>query len=107
MMALALGCTAMQMRAQGGGDTFYSFLDVPTSTLAYGLGGMNISNIDDDISASDRNPGLLGPEVGMQLGANYMRYIGDSNFADVKFGHRSGDHGAWVASVQYLSLIHI
>lgn len=101
MMALALGCTAMQVRAQDGGDTFYSFLDVPTSTLAYGLGGMNISNIDDDISAGDRNPGLLGPEVGMQLGANYMRYIGDSNFAGVKFGHRSGDHGAWAASVQY------
>lgn len=87
--------------AQGGGDTFYSFLDIPSSTLAYGLGGMNISNIDDDINASDRNPGLLGPEVDMQIGINYMRYVGESDFAGVKFGRRAGDHGAWAAGVQY------
>ena len=88
--------------AQNGGDTFYSFLNIPTSTLAYGLGGMNISNIDDDINASDRNPGLLGPEVDMQIGINYMRYVGESNFAGVKFGRRAGDHGAWAAGVQYM-----
>lgn len=87
--------------AQSGGDTFYSFLNIPSSTLAYGLGGMNISNIDDDINASDRNPGLLGPEVDMQIGINYMRYVGESNFAGVKFGRRAGDHGAWAAGVQY------
>lgn len=87
--------------AQSGGDTFYSFLNIPTSTLAYGLGGMNISNIDDDINASDRNPGLLGPEIDMQLGVNYMRYVGESNFAGVKFGRRAGDHGAWAAGIQY------
>lgn len=88
--------------AQGGGDTFYSFLEIPSSTLAYGLGGMNISQIDDDINAADRNPGLLGPEIGMQAGFNYMRYIGESNFAGVKFGRQAGEHGAWAAGVQYL-----
>ena len=87
--------------AQSAGDTFYSFLDLPSSTLAYGLGGINISNIDDDINATDRNPGLLGPEMGMQLGVNYMRYVGDSNVAGVKFGMKAGDHGAWAAGVQY------
>ena len=38
-------------------------------------------------------PGLLGPEVDMQIGINYMRYVGESNFAGVKFGRRAGDHG--------------
>ncbi|NCE69055.1 type IX secretion system protein PorQ [Duncaniella freteri] len=98
----ALGLCAFSAWAQGSGDTFYSFLNVPSSTLAYGLGGINISNIDDDINASDRNPGLLGPEVGMQLGVNYMRYVGDSNFAGVKFGMKAGEHGAWAVGVQYL-----
>lgn len=87
--------------AQSGGETFYSFLNIPSSALAYGLGGYNISNIDDDINASDRNPGLLGPEVEMQLGVNYMRYVGESDFAGVKFGRRAGDHGAWAAGIQY------
>lgn len=88
--------------AQGGGDTFYSFLNIPSSTLAYGLGGMNISNIDDDINAADRNPGLVGPEIGFQVGFNYMRYVGESNFAGVKIGREAGEHGAWTAGIQYM-----
>lgn len=84
------------------GSTAYSFLDIPSSTLAYGLGGVNISSIDDDINSADRNPGLLGPEIDMQAGVNYVNYVGASNFGGVKFGRRAGDHGAWMAGVQYL-----
>ena len=54
--------------AQSGGDTFFSVLHIPSSTPAYGLGGMNISNFDNEINASDHNPGTLGPEVVMQIG---------------------------------------
>lgn len=83
------------------GTNAYTFLNIPTSTLAYGLGGVNISNIHDDVYAADRNPGLLGAEIDMQLGVNYMRYVGESNFAGVKFGRRAGEHGAWAAGIQY------
>ncbi len=79
----------------------YSFLNLPSSTLAYGLGGINITAIEDDINSIDQNPGLLGSEIDMQLGINYMRYIGDSNFAGIKFGHSAGEHGAWAAGIQY------
>lgn len=79
----------------------YSFLDLPTSTLRYGLGGVNISSIEDDINSIDQNPGLLGPEIDMQVGINYMRYIGESNFAGIRFGKRAGSHGAWAAGIQY------
>ncbi|MDE5784955.1 MAG: type IX secretion system protein PorQ, partial [Duncaniella sp.] len=80
----------------------YNFLNIPSSTLVYGLGGINITAIDDDINVVDQNPGLLGPEIGMQLGFNYMRYIGDSNFAGVRFGRAAGEHGAWAIGIQYL-----
>ncbi len=83
------------------GTNAYSFLEIPTSTLAYGLGGVNISNISDDINDADRNPGLLGSEIDMQLGVNYMKYVGESNFAGVKFGNRAGERGAWMAGIQY------
>ncbi len=79
----------------------YTFLNLPTSTLRYGLGGINITAIEDDINCIDQNPGLLGPEIDMQLGINYMRYIGDSDFAGIKFGKRAGEHGAWAAGIQY------
>ena len=92
--------TAGSLRAQDSSPA-YRFLELPSSTLAYGLGGVNISAIEDDINSIDQNPGLLGPEIDMQLGVNYMRYVGESNFAGVKFGHSAGEHGAWAAGIQY------
>ena len=68
-------------------STAYSFLDITSSSHVYGLGGVNVSLIDDDINIVEQNPALLGPELGSQLGVNYMRYIGSSNFAGVKYGH--------------------
>lgn len=83
------------------GSTAYNFLNIPTSTLRYGLGGINISSIEDDINSLDQNPGLLGPEIEMQIGINYMRYIGDSDFAGIKFGKKAGEHSAWAIGIQY------
>lgn len=82
-------------------STAYSFLDITSSSHVYGLGGVNVSLIDDDINIVEQNPALLGPELGSQFGVNYMRYIGSSNFAGVKYGHSAGTHGAWAASMQY------
>lgn len=79
----------------------YNFLDITSSARVYGLGGVNISNIDGDINSIGENPALLGPEFDMQLGINYMRYIGGSNFAGAHFGNRAGDHGAWAVGLQY------
>lgn len=79
----------------------YNFLNIPSSARIYGLGGINISSIDDDINSIDQNPALLGPEFDMQLGINYMRYIADANFAGVRFGTRASEHGAWAAGIQY------
>lgn len=79
----------------------YDFLNIPSSTRVYGLGGVNISNIDDDINSVDQNPALLGPEFDMQLGVNYMRYIADANFAGVRFGNKASDRSAWGVGLQY------
>ena len=59
----------------------YGFLGIPSSARIYGLGGMNISTVEDNLNVTDQNPALLGPEMGGWLDLNYMRYIGDSNFA--------------------------
>ena len=79
----------------------YNYLNIPPSAHIYGLGGINISTVDDDINAIDQNPALLGPEFDKQIGLNYMRYISDSNFAGVRFGMPAGEHGAWSAAIQY------
>ena len=46
----------------------YNYLNIPSSAHIYGLGGINISTVDDDINAIDQNPALLGPEFDKQIG---------------------------------------
>lgn len=89
------------VEARDNSEDSYGFLNIPSSARAYGLGGINISDICSDINYVDQNPALLGPEFGTQVGFNYMRYIASSNFAGVKFGKGAGEHSAWGAGLQY------
>lgn len=101
-LAAAAVMTAVSVRAEEG-NTAYEFLNIPTSAHVWGLGGTNITVIDDDITLTDQNPALLGPEIDMQLGVNYMLYMGTSNFAGARFGKAAGERGAWAAGIRYLN----
>ena len=79
----------------------YSWLNISSSSRIYGLGGLNISLVDDDIQTIDQNPALLGGEMSGQIGINYMHYIGGSNFAGVRYAHSAGERAAWAANIQY------
>lgn len=79
----------------------YNWLNITSSSRIYGLGGMNISIVNDEIQNIDQNPALLGPEMSGQVSVNYMHYLGGSNFAGARYGHSWGEHGAWAASIQY------
>ena len=72
---LATVTTCFAGRGQEGKSSF-DFLNIPTSTHAYTLGGTNISVIDEDINLVNQNPALMGPESDLQLGLNYMKYYG-------------------------------
>lgn len=99
MAAVAVAVSAPVAVADG--SPAYNFLNIPSSSRIYGLGGVNITTVDDDINSIDQNPALLGPEFDMQLGVNYMRYIGSANFAGARFGTRINDRSAWAAGLQY------
>jgi len=99
--AIAASAAAFMLQAQEGGSTAYNFLNVTSSSKVYGLGGVNVSLVDDDINIIDQNPALLGAEMNNQIAINYMRYMGGSNFAGLRYGRSAGEHGAWAASVQY------
>lgn len=83
------------------GSSAYNFLNISNSARIYGLGGVNITSIEDDIMTIDQNPALLGSEMDNQLGFSYMRYLGDSNFAGLRYGKAIGDHGALAIGLQY------
>lgn len=78
---LATVTTCFAGRGQEGKSSF-DFLNIPTSTHAYTLGGTNISVIDEDINLVNQNPALMGPESDLQLGLNYMKYVGGINLAE-------------------------
>lgn len=91
---------AMPVFAQDGTSS-YSWLNIPSSSKIYGLGGMNITLVDDELQSSDQNPALLGPEMSGQVAVNYMRYLGGSNLAGVRYAHSAGERAAWSAGLQY------
>ncbi len=92
--------TSVCVSAQNG-STAYNFLNISSSAKIYGLGGVNISLVDDDVSTIDQNPALLGPEMSNMLGMNYMHYVGGSNFAGARYAHSAGEHAGWSAAIQY------
>lgn len=97
---IIIAALASAVHAQDG-STAYNFLNVTPSSHVYALGGYNVSLIDNDINLAAQNPALLGPETNKQFGLNYMRYIGGSNFAGLRYGQGIGEHSAWGAGIQY------
>ncbi len=95
LLALAAAPAAAQE------TTAYEFLNVTPSARVYGLGGHNITAIDDDITLVEQNPALLGPEFDHQVGLNYMRYIGSTNFMGLRYGQGVSEHGAMAVGIQY------
>ena len=87
------------------GDTSdaYQFLNIPTSSHVYGLGGNNIAIIDDDVTLADQNPALIGPELEKQVAVNYMYYMGTGNFAGLRYGMAADEHSGWAIGLRYLN----
>ena len=103
-VASAAALTAISFPASAQtGSSAYEFLEIPSSSRVYGLGGCNISIVDADVMLSRQNPAMLGAEIGSQLAVSYMRYMGSANFAGARFGHSSGERGAWAAGISYLN----
>lgn len=97
---LSVILSSLSVTAQDGSNP-YTFLNITASPRIYGLGGVNITTIEDNVATADQNPALLGPEMSNQLGLTYMRYFGDSNFASLYYTHSAGENGAWQASMRY------
>lgn len=93
-------CTVSMLFAQER-TTAYNFLNISASSRIYGLGGVNITLVDDDVMSSDQNPALLGPEMTSQTALSYLHYVGGSNFAGLRYAHSAGEHGAWSAGLRY------
>lgn len=100
--AITLICGSLISAAQGTSSA-YGFLDLPTSAHVYALGGNNICIVDEDVSLTDQNPALIGPEIDKQVEVNYMLYMATGNFAGIRYGMGAGDNSAWAIGLRYLN----
>lgn len=98
--SMLLSVVSSSVFATDGGSA-YSFLNNTSSSHIYSLGGVNVSLVDEDIASTDQNPALLGPEFAGQLSVNYMKYVGESNFAGARYGIKGGERSAWSVGFQY------
>lgn len=98
---IALG--GIQSAHSQGGSTAYDFLEIPSSSYVFGMGGANVSTVHNDIDLASQNPALIGPENDKELKIGYMHYYGSSNFASVRYGQAAGERGAWAAGIRYLN----
>lgn len=89
-------------KAQGG-STAYDFLEIPSSSYVYGIGGANVSTLHSDLDLASSNPALIGPENDRELKIGYMHYYGSSNFGSVRYGMAAGNRGAWAIGLRYLN----
>lgn len=78
-----LSCLFVFAKAQTlGGNAVFNFLKLSNTPQLTGLGGINVSNISNDIGMSFNNPSLLRPAMHMQLTTVF-----NSMFAGVKNYH--------------------
>lgn len=84
-------------------STAYDFMNIPTSSHSFALGGDAIALVDDDLTLVDQNPALLGAEVEKQVAFSYMHWLGASNFASARYGQAAGERGAWTIGVRYFN----
>ncbi len=71
---LFLFCT--QLHAQTlGGATVFNFLNQPNTAQLSSLGGINISNISNDVGLSFNNPALLRDNMHQQFSASFNNFL--------------------------------
>lgn len=87
-----------------GGKTTFSFLDLPPAPQITALGGMNVSQQNNDLSLALLNPALLRPSMHTQLQVNYAGYFAGVKYSHVAMGyHVASLNTSFATSLQYVN----
>lgn len=70
-----------------GGNAVFSFLKMPASTQLSSLGGVNVSEISNDISMAFQNPSLLRKEMHQQINSSFNQFIGGIQNMNISAGY--------------------
>ena len=101
VLMAAILCIAIKASCQESTSVF-NFLNLPYSAHATGLGGHNISLIEDDITLVTQNPSLLSSVSSKTLGFNFLTYMKGAKAGSVAYAQAVGKRGTWGVSTQFV-----
>ncbi len=84
----------------------FSFLNIANNARVNGLGGINVSVVDNDINLFSFNPALLDSSQRGQIGLNFSPYLASSKFLTLNYSPKFKQRnlaGNWAVSLQNLS----
>ncbi|HEY1040285.1 MAG TPA: PorV/PorQ family protein, partial [Bacteroidia bacterium] len=86
--------------SQTGGQSIYSFLNLPVPARTAALAGNTIGLKDDDVNLVAQNPASLNEGMSNQLSLSYINYIADINYLHAIYAHSFDSIGHFAASLQ-------
>jgi hypothetical protein len=89
------------IRAQVGGSSTYSFLNVTSSARVAAMGGTFISVKDNDLNLALQNPSLLNPSMSKFIAFSGVNYLDGIKFGDVAYAHDFEKLGVFDAYIHY------
>ncbi|ANW95493.1 hypothetical protein AXE80_04010 [Wenyingzhuangia fucanilytica] len=87
--------------AQTGGETLYSFLNVPTSAKQVALGGVTLTS-RDDVSQTLWNPSSVNTLMENDISLNYIKYVSGINVGSLSYAKSINPlYGTAFLGIQY------
>lgn len=84
-------------------DGSFHFLNIPYSARVAGVGGENISIVDDDVNRFYANPSLLSTKVHTGLSINYLNYFESANSGSISFAYALDSLNVFGANFLFMS----
>ena len=94
---------SFNLKAQIGGNSTYSFLNLPNSARIAALGGSANAIKDNDLSLCLVNPSLLTDKMHNQLTLSFVDYFSDINYGFVSYARNLKNYGMFDASMQFIN----
>ena len=82
--------------------SIFNFLNLPNSSHVMGLGGKNISLVQDEIQTAAINPALLSNVSDKSVGINFMSYMQGCKAGGAGYAQTVGSRGTWGAYTQFV-----
>ena len=94
--------------AQIGGNRSYEFLNIPYTARISGLGGVNVSQVDQDVNLFLSNPALIRDTLSGYASVNYLSYFADISLTSFTYARKVDKIGGMLSiGIQHIGLGNI